>query len=297
MANNPLDYMKEVLAAPLGELISSVGSGVADAQAALDAGSLSQWLSLYSEDGDNDEVLARLREIGYQPTFYTLPETSVEAKVSLSLSAKSSLNAQTQILPETGKTRMMASPVNASIANRFNLDAEASATLKFKVVPVPPPGNVSDIRVAPNLVTLTLAEAEAKLSELNLQYQVANQIDGSPADFTQDSPVMAQTPAAGSLVRRDQIMVLQIPDPDAKTVPNLANQTLEDAAAMLTDMGLLWTLKKDENGDMPRPVKTALVTSYTPAFGNVVEDGDTITLEITEVDPLAPTVTLGQPAT
>ena len=85
MANNPLDQLKDVLSAPLGELISAIGKGVGEAQAALDEGSLNQTMALYNQ-ANNTEMTKLLREIGYQPTFYVLPETEVEAQISLSFS-------------------------------------------------------------------------------------------------------------------------------------------------------------------------------------------------------------------
>ena len=74
------ELVSDVMAAPIGELIAAVGQGVADAQQALDRGSLAQILEIYSH-ADSDE-LKLLQQIGYQPTFYALPETTGEIQVS-----------------------------------------------------------------------------------------------------------------------------------------------------------------------------------------------------------------------
>jgi len=198
--------MKELLAAPLGELIASVGEGVADAQKALDAASLAQTLAIYSEE-NGDELLTRLREIGYQPTFYVLPETEVEAKVSVALSAQStsqtntsSGQANTSIGTGRTRARMYATPVNASNTNKFNLNASAAATIKFKIVPVPPSENVNDVRVVPTLAGKKLSEVTSILQQLNLQYQITNEAASPPVDYT-DTTITAQVPEAGALIK------------------------------------------------------------------------------------------------
>ncbi len=77
------NLIKDVVASPLGDIIAAVGQGVADAQQALDEGSLAKTLEIYSEGGT--EALQMLREIGYSPTFYTLPETTGEVRIAMRL--------------------------------------------------------------------------------------------------------------------------------------------------------------------------------------------------------------------
>lgn len=204
MANSALDYMKDILAAPLGELISSIGNGVAEAQAALDAGSMAQTLQIYS---DTDDPIARqLREIGYQPTFYTLPETVVEAQVSFSLSASqvATQNGQQALQSSAPRTRIYAAPINASVTNKYNMETSGSASLKFKIVPVPPQGNIAEMRVVPNLDGKTKVEVEQLLNSLGLSYQVAADQDGNTPAVANDQKVIAQTPASGEIIERSQ---------------------------------------------------------------------------------------------
>lgn len=172
--SNSFDFMKDVLATPLGEMISSVGAGVAEAQASLDAGSLAQLLAIYNLD-NKDELTTLLREIGYQPTFYTLPETEVEAQISLSLSInegyQSTLPSQTN---NSNKTKIYATPSNASINNKYNLNVNAFSKIKFKIVPVPSPIENNDLRIVPNIVNKTKAEAENLLAQLGLTLMIDN---------------------------------------------------------------------------------------------------------------------------
>lgn len=298
------ELVSDIVASPLGDVIAAVGRGVADAQAALDEGSLAQTLALYSEGGD--AALQLLREIGYQPTFYTLPETIGEVKVALKLAGgyeqsavapaqTNPLNAITQpstaVNPATAtsatsvanlaasvraaqlssarvealaklpkaaaasvatkdpslknttaatsaaatatsaltsatlqqalaasraaRAKLYATPVDASYANRFNFSAEVSAKLTFKIVPVPPPQGIEDIRIVPALVGVNLADALARLSALNLVAEVV-MIDGgqtTPWDEAKDPStfsVIVQAPADTPLLRAGQTVTLSV---------------------------------------------------------------------------------------
>ena len=196
MANNSFDFMKDVLAAPLGELISSIGSGVAEAQAALDAGSLSQTLAIYNSD-NKDALTTLMREVGYQPTFYALPETEVEAQISIALSISDAYSensaGQTNNI---SKTKVYATPANAAINNKYNLNVNAFSKIKFKIVPVPPPGESGEIRVVPNLIGMKKDEAINILSQLGLKYT-----DKSIDPTTKTANIISQNPAAGTIIK------------------------------------------------------------------------------------------------
>lgn len=196
--------MKDVLAAPLGELITSIGEGVGQAQAALDQSSLQQTLDLYSST--DDEGLKLLREIGYQPTFYALPETHVEAQVSLSIS-----NSSTTQQPSGGstiatpnhmaRTKIYATPVNASVTNKFNLQASGSASVKFKIVPVPPAQNVANIRVVPDFVGMNKTEVDALVADLGFTVTIIKDDTGV---------VKNQSLTPGKIIRLDTVIELEM---------------------------------------------------------------------------------------
>ncbi|MCH8546543.1 MAG: hypothetical protein LAT54_07400 [Cryomorphaceae bacterium] len=156
MPKKAIDFYNNALSGSLGDLISSIGEGVGDAQAALDRGSLAKYLELYQQNDEEipDQLVELLRSIGYQPTFYTIPETEVEAKVALSISAKT-------VDHQTGgsKVKMYGMPSNPSNVNQFNAEVNSFATLKFKILPVPPPEGVDQMIPVPNFIGLTIEEA------------------------------------------------------------------------------------------------------------------------------------------
>jgi len=192
--SNPKEFMNDTMAAPLGNLIASIGEGVADAQAALDAGSLAQTLALY-DDEDGDIMNKRLREIGYQPTFYTIPETKVKAKISLAMS-QSGNSSQIQS-NRLSKVKMYATPINATNTNKYNLNVNASVELDFTIKPIPAPEG-AELRRTPDLIGKTLDEAEEILGEFNLNYEITS--GDSATTITSQIPIKGSTTRLGSTV-------------------------------------------------------------------------------------------------
>jgi len=151
---NSFDSLNEMIAVPLGDLIYSVGKGVGEAQAALDAGSLAQTKAIYSSK-NTDAFLLSLKEINYQPTFYVIPETEVELQLSLSVSGTSTSTTSTTTPATTPATiaypslklakKLYVAPVNAGNANKYNIDLNATTKIKFKIVPIPPPVSIEAI--------------------------------------------------------------------------------------------------------------------------------------------------------
>jgi hypothetical protein len=216
----------DVVASPLGQVIAQVGQGVADAQEALDEGSLARVLEIYSE-GD-DEKLALLREIGYRPTFYTLPETTGEVRVALRLgSGAQGAGGARAVKPSAPATatlravparvgltalpaRMYAAPVDAGYANAYGYQADIAAKLTFRIVPVPPPDGADELRMVPGLAGRSAPDAGAALEALGL---VAVFVDGAGQEVaTPAAPdaVMAQSPAADAILRLEDEVVLTV---------------------------------------------------------------------------------------
>jgi hypothetical protein len=177
MPNNSYQYLKDAFASPLGDFIASIGEGVGEAQAAMDEGSLRQTLEIYNQNPDDaGDTLKLFREIGYQPTFYTIPKTTAKAKISLTLSQKSDgvLNNNRAFRP-----KMYVTPVNATNSNKFSLDLNASAEIQFDIVPVPP-SDSQIIRFLPNAIekqeqnsdgnTITVKRTLGEIKNLLLEY-------------------------------------------------------------------------------------------------------------------------------
>ncbi len=215
------NLVSDVMAAPIGEIIAAVGQGVAQAQEALDQASLAKILAIYSE-GD-DAQLKLLQEIGYQPTFYALPETTGEIQVALSISGDnrsqtpvprppaakstkgaalniSALSSSRLLHSQLPAARLYAAPVNADLTNRYGFQSSAAAKITFKIVPVPTPSRAGEIRVVPTLIGLTWDKALQLAELLDQELMPVDKQGKEIAEPEEDKKISAQEPEAGNIV-------------------------------------------------------------------------------------------------
>jgi hypothetical protein len=196
MANDATKFLSEIFSIPIGDMIASVGQGVATAQAALDDASIKATLEIYSTSGD--EGLRLLRSIGYQPTFYSIPRASGKMSVALSMFSETT-SAGSQL-------RLMASPMNPNISNKYGFTGSASAEVTFDIVPIPPN---EQIRQVPNLVDMSAEQSALTLGELGLHAAFVDD-ERTVLERPLSRSVKAQFPAAGSIVKLDTEVTLTV---------------------------------------------------------------------------------------
>lgn len=278
---NPVQLFSELLGSPLGELISSVGQGVGDAQAALDQGALEQTLEIYdlSKDATRPDeelkLLKLIREIGYQPTFYTIPSTEVEAQISLSLDLKSQ---QTTPIGGTplSKFAVRATPLNAGNVNRFGIQANAMAKLKFTIVPVPPPQNVAEIRNVPAITQWNQTNKDL-VQSLGFSYIFKTQENDEFTDETlvEGLTIMSQVPAAGTIANTATTplelkfaLIKKVPDVVGKIWNADTREIIQDPGFAYELRGTDGTLITDENDALGLPVTAQALAAGT--FVNII---------------------------
>jgi len=215
---------QDIVAAPLGDIIASVGAGVASAQQALDEASIQQTLAIYNEEGG--ETTEFLREIGYRPTFYTLPETVGEVTIALSLgnqadqSASSSAAAPVErpttdsvsaisrrSLSQRVRPRLYGTPVDGGYKNRYDYSADIAAKLTFTIVPVPAPNGLDELRAVPGLGGLAVSEAVRLAGSFDLGVEVAN---GAGPALVEDAIINEQAPRPGEVVAAGTIVTVTV---------------------------------------------------------------------------------------
>ena len=220
---NIKNLVQDVVASPLGDVIASVGQGVAEAQHALDEGSLGAVLDIYAES--DDEKLKLLQEIGYRPTFYALPETTGEVRIALRMGQGAAgaqgarpvkaTNPTVRAVParvglNTASSKIYGTPVDARYSNQFGFSADISAKLTFKIVPVPAPDGADELRLVPDMNLRAPAAAEEALERLGL-VPVFRDGDGVPISDPGDAfRVTAQEPATDSVVRTGDEITLTL---------------------------------------------------------------------------------------
>ena len=192
MASDPTKELLESLSVPFGDLIAEVGRGVAEAQYAIDSQTLEALKTIYNSDNGQWEAL---REIGYEPTWYHIPEASAELNLALSLSGSETTEK---------KSTMYATSVDAVYSNSFEFDVQASSKLKFRIVPVPPPANVSAMQITPKIISMKLGEAKKMLQSLNIHIEYQ-----SGPNISDNSVITGQAPAPGEILGENTPISLQ----------------------------------------------------------------------------------------
>jgi hypothetical protein len=133
--------------APLGALIISVGQSVAGAQATIDRRVLEHFSLIYDQ---SIVAFEPLRAIGYQPTWYQVSEATAQIVLALTVARSQAGTGSTDARPP----RVHAAPVDAGYQSRFGYRRESASSLKFRIVPVPPPPAVAGLPVAPDVASL-----------------------------------------------------------------------------------------------------------------------------------------------
>lgn len=180
--------MSDALCAPMGELISSIGLGVAQAQREMDIAALATLRDIATSDSD---MAGLMRSIGYRPTWYQIPEAEAEIQIALSISGSEE---------SSGKPTVYAAPVDATYTNKFNWNLSASSKLRFRIVPVPPSVQAEALVVVPALSGFTVDKARRLLLAMGVPFEVP--------DGTADTAIIdAQLPEAGAFLTQGAVTV------------------------------------------------------------------------------------------
>ncbi|WP_420554545.1 PASTA domain-containing protein [Neptuniibacter marinus] len=188
------NIFQDVLAAPLGDMVAEIGTGIANAQYAIDAKTIENMKEIYRSD---DETITELRNIGYRPTWYAIPEATAEINMALSLR---------QTLDNNGKrtTELQGTTVDASYQNQYDFNVQASSKLTLKFLPVPAPTQIDDLNIVPNITGQPLATAKVLLQRLGISFNL------SPKNVSDSKIVTATDPQAGELIEADQVLTIKV---------------------------------------------------------------------------------------
>ena len=163
---------------PFGDLLTSMGRGLAEAQFALDRLSSLVALTLSGNYGletnatgewivverNNRVTFAgeelSLMELGFTPTFYQLVDTILEIKVSISMTLDQSVQEEKRStvsdqqswteggflgIGGTKRTKTNTTTVSSQFSSRFQYSVEGASVVRTKLVTVPPPAALTDL--------------------------------------------------------------------------------------------------------------------------------------------------------
>jgi beta-lactam-binding protein with PASTA domain/tRNA A-37 threonylcarbamoyl transferase component Bud32 len=133
--------------------------------------------------------------------------------------------------------------------------------------------NANQVAV-PKLTERTLADAEAKLKQVNLKAEVSRQVNASVRPDT----VLSQTPAPGTTVQEQSVVHLVVAKAEPTVgVPDVTNLTLADATSALDNAG--FTVGKTTKNPSDT-VPDGRVISQNPSAGDQAAKGSAVDLVI-----------------
>ena len=179
---------QQLLDVPFAEMVSSLGTAIAQAQYQLDKNSI-DILRIMGEDNSvslpfvsvqydggkmtitDNEVSTSLIGAGFQPSFYQFSETVIEVKIAISMSYENSYENKYSSTEESKYTRKRfrskksvarTTTVDATYSNKYNYSAEGSSLLRTRLVPVPPNPMITQIVEMRNQAMEKLFEIKMK---------------------------------------------------------------------------------------------------------------------------------------
>ena len=144
MANADAGRIADLVSTPLEAMIVALGSGIGRSQAELDRHSIETQRLI-----DEDPVLS---QYGLHATWYQIPSTQMELKVSVHIERQDPepprpqgpiFAATSGFLAARSVPRLQIAPVSARFQNLFSYDTTAASTVTLTIAAVPPPGEAA----------------------------------------------------------------------------------------------------------------------------------------------------------
>lgn len=157
---------QQLLDVPFGEMVSSLGMAIAEAQCNLDKNSIEILKLMGQQDTvqlpmvsvsynqtngvtvTDKPFMTSMIGAGFQPTFYQFAETVIEVKIAISMSTESSSEykyGSKSEIKNKKKTYARTTTVDASYSSKYSYNAEGASLLRTRLVPVPPNTIISQV--------------------------------------------------------------------------------------------------------------------------------------------------------
>ncbi len=128
----------------------------------------------------------------------------------------------------------------------------------------------------PDLTGMTIAEAETKLEEIGLKYEVDSELYDSEYAAGE---IMSQDPSADMAVKEGYTIQINISKGVKEgSIPNLTNKSLEDAAFTLENYGFVQGGVTIQNSELPKN----FVISQSPAAGTPAAKGTAVDMVVSD---------------
>jgi hypothetical protein len=145
MADTPA-VTRQLMSAPLPQIIEQLGLSIARAQSALDANSVSIAKEMVTTEVEIGGETYNLLTLGFTPTFYAFTEATVEAKLSFSMSESTETSIKVGASAGGGVGFVMvAASVDVGYARKFSVASEGQSSVAARIVSLPPPDTLTEV--------------------------------------------------------------------------------------------------------------------------------------------------------
>lgn len=131
---------RALVTAPLPQIIEKLGLAIAEAQYALDTNSVALAKTMSETEVEIGDNSYNLLSLGFQPSFYSFTEATVEAKLSFTMteSTETSVAVGVEARVNYG-VFMAAASIDVSYARKFSVSTEGASSIAARLVSLPPP--------------------------------------------------------------------------------------------------------------------------------------------------------------
>lgn len=200
MSNHQKGNNSESFFCSMGELVAELGKGVAEAQQDMDRQAIETYRQILADE--------ELTEYGITPSWFTIPEATLQLKMSYSVVKKEDSGSGGSTNPPKSKRRLLVSPSNATYKNLFNQSESTQSELNLKIISVPPPTKVTGTIYMPELIGKSYVEAKLILENAGLVIK-------GEAPSSGNAIVKTQLPEAGKEVRfKEEVTLTFLPQGD-----------------------------------------------------------------------------------
>ena len=168
----------------MGDVISSVGRGIAEAQHALDVSAI-----ITQQQINEDE---ELKAWGISAQWYTIPEATVNLKMNYQFTKE---RVEEGTIEAQKKMRLLVSPINATYTNTFKVSESLQSELNLKFLPIPAPTRWTEQLRVPDFSGRTLDEAKELIAAIGM---IIGNIVIEEGVAENEGVVVSQSPPDGS---------------------------------------------------------------------------------------------------
>ena len=144
--SNAVAVTRALVTAPLPQIIEKLGIAIAQAQYALDSNSVQLAKTMSETEVEIGGETYNLLSLGFQPSFYSFTEATVEAKLSFTMTESTETSIAVGVTAGVSYgVFMAAASVDVAYSRKFSVSTEGASSIAARLVSLPAPDIFSQL--------------------------------------------------------------------------------------------------------------------------------------------------------